>query len=386
MASVEIEEQSKRRNVRLTGLILWVLLLLGLVYWWTQSRGASVREQDIEAATLPAWLDGTHPCVSAVYSGGKMTTSLGRCATPTQHTGPVDRFEADLRYGAFELRQSDLELGGPGNTPFTRTYSSHDDKTLIPAQAFGTDATHQFDIAPLGSRWPYTYIDLVLEDGDYLHFQRISKGEGFADAVYMHVETSTRFYKSILRWNGDGWTLRLADGEEMRFPEAYLSKTMAQCAPYEVRDSSGNVLKLQRDDDRKLQEIDGPRGHWIRLEYDTGGRIVYAHDDAGKWDRYVYEDNLLTGVTHSSGAQRRYEYQGASMTAVYDEHGRQLVRNLYDNGTLVSQTFLNGDTYSYEYDWAPGSQYAQSVTVTLPDQTQRVIPTADSVPATTREQ
>jgi hypothetical protein len=88
----------------------------------------------------------------------------------------------------------------------------------------GRNSNHSYDIAPRGSRWPYTFITLVLEDSDFLYFKRISDGTGYADAVFMHTETSTPFYKATIAWNGNGWTLRLADGTEVRFPESYNAK------------------------------------------------------------------------------------------------------------------------------------------------------------------
>ena len=51
-------------------------------------------------------------------------------------------------------------------------------------------------IWPTGSRFPYTYIDLNLEEGRQMHFRRVSKGSGYADAVFRHEETSSEFYRS----------------------------------------------------------------------------------------------------------------------------------------------------------------------------------------------
>ena len=90
----------------------------------------------------------------------------------------------------------------------------------------------------------YTYQILVLEDGDYLFFDRVSPGTGFADAVYQHTETSSRFYKAVTQWNGNGWTTWLTDGTRIEFPEAYKSTNMAQGAPIAFGDDQGNKLEL----------------------------------------------------------------------------------------------------------------------------------------------
>jgi YD repeat-containing protein len=374
---------SSRKKIMLLGLVLEIAILGAVVRWSGGSRsatvrpedGAEVRPEDVAAATLPPRMDGTHPCVFASISGGSMTTGLGRCATPTEHSGSVDRFETDLRYGAFVLRQSDLRLNDVFDVPLTRSYSTND---WIPANrvhAFGMFSNHPYDVSPVGTRRPYTYMMLVLEDGDYLYFKRISKGGGFADAVYMHTETSTRYYKAIIHWNGDGWTLRLADGEETRFPEAYNAKSTVQGAAYEVKNAAGDVLTLHRDAARNLQEIRTPHNHWIRLQYDDEARIKRAEDNAGTWVEYGYNGEMLTSVLDSSGAGRQYEYEGLLMTAVRDEHGRTLVRNGYASGILVGQVFGNGDSYRYDY-----KTYPDGVKVTFPDHSERKITLENSIP------
>jgi YD repeat-containing protein len=292
----------------------------------------------------------------------------------------VDRFEVDLRYGAFVLRQSDLFVNDVFDVPLTRSYSSRDWIDVDRPHSFGRNTNHPYDIEPLGSRRPYTYMELVLEDGDTLHFRRISSGEGFEDAVYMHTETSTRFYKAIISWNGDGWTLRLADGGEMRFPEAYNSKTVAQGAADRVVDSTGHELRLVRDQQRNLREIVTPHRRRIHFTYDDQDRIIRAEDDRGNSVRYDYNsDGMLASVISSSGTTRRYEYDGALMTSILDEHGSTLLINTYSSGNLIAQQYANGDVYRYSYHFDPNATCMKGVVVTLPDHTQRTIYLADSV-------
>jgi len=307
-------------------------------------------------------------------------TGLGQCVTPTDHSPAEDRLETDLRYGAFVLRQADLAVRDGFDAPLVRAYASDDWGGPSRVHAFGVNSNHFFDIAPVGSRRPYTYLVLKLEDSDFLYFKRISQGTGFADAVYLHTETATRFYKSTIAWNGNGWTLRMADGSEMKFPEAYLAKNLAQCAPYIMKDATGQELVLRRDAERNLEEVRTPRGRWIRFRYDSAARIVEAGDDAGNFSRYSYNsDGLLTHVMHSSGGQRTYEYAGQLMTAVIDEQGRTLVRNEYKSRLPTRQLFANGDLYSYSYRATPGKSYLNTVVVTLPDGTQKELDVKSSV-------
>src|SRR6266478_53636 len=149
------------------------------------------------AEAPPPKFDGQFPCVSASANGAAVLAQLGRCAMPVTHSDPVDRFEADLRYGHFILRQSDLYISDIFEVPLTRTYNSGDYIHPNRVHAFGKNMNHPYDIAPLGTRNPYTYNLIALEDGDFLFFDRVSEGTGFADAIFQHTETSTRSYKAV---------------------------------------------------------------------------------------------------------------------------------------------------------------------------------------------
>lgn len=328
----------------------------------------------------PPSLDGKFPCIFANVKESALTPEIGRCSLPLDRSGPVDRFEADLRFGNFILRQSDLYLNDVFDVPLTRTYNSGDYIHPNRVHAFGKNANHPFDIAPLGSRYPYTYQMLVLEDGNFLYSGRVSPGTSYSDAIYQHTETSTGFYKAITGWNGQGWTIWQPDGSAMTFPEAYAAKNMAQGAVTGIRDAAGNRLQLVRDAQRNLQEIRTPHDHTIKFRYDDQSRIVHAVDDQGHSAEYRYDGNgMLVDATLSSGASRHYSYNGDLVTSIEDEHQHDLLRNSYDGRQLTQQDFGNGQVYSYSYTSSTGA-YNDSVEVTLPNGSKTVLETASAVP------
>jgi len=340
-----------------------------------------LRSQSVAAPRL----DGEFPCVLGEVVGGRADPRLGRCALPTAPSGPVDRFEADLRYGRFILRQSDLFLRDVFPVPLTRTYNSGDYLHPNRVHAFGKNANHPFDIAPLGTRNPYTHQFLGLEDGDFLYFSRVSPGTDFADAVFQHTETSTRFYRAVTSWNGSGWTTWLTDGTKLQFPEAYRAKSMAQGALTGISDAAGNRLELRRDRLSNLLEIRTPHGRSIQLAHDDRSRIVRAEDDAGQWAEYRYDqDGMLSDATLSSGRARHYSYAGALMTRIEDEHRQALLINTYEGTWLARQDFGNGAVYSYGYTAPPRGGYAEHVVVTLPDGRKTDVEVASSVPDVVR--
>lgn len=373
---------------RLILFVLSVATIVATIGLWRSHRhrleNATLKELALsklhDDAPRPLF-DGTHPCIYAPVSGDRVTASIGRCAVAAIQQGALDQFEVDLRYGVFVMRQTDLQLQDVFDVPLTRTYNSDDWLSTQPVHAFGRNSNHPYDEAPLGARNPYTHMILALGDGDYLYFKRVSDGTGYSDAVYQHTETSTRFYKSVIYWNGDGWTLRLEDGSEVLFPESYAAKNLAQGAAKEIRDPQGNKLELKRDLQRNLKEILTPNGHWIKFTYDGQARIIRADDDRGNWARYVYDNHgMLTDAIHSSGASRHYEYRGVLMTAIKDEQGNTLLNNVYQNGLLIQQTYPNGDVYRFRYVLNSKRTYAIEAIVTLPDGDEREVETAGSVP------
>lgn len=332
-------------------------------------------------APLPR-LTGYFPCVFASGEDPMGSPQLGQCpmSVPMNGSGPVDRFEADLRYGSFVLRQTDVFVKDIFLVPLTRTYASLDWVHPNHVHAFGKNANHPYDIAPLGTRNPYTYMMIALEDSDFLFFSRISEGTGFNDAVYQHTETATKFYKATTRWNGSGWTVQLSDGSTILFPESYSAKNMAQGAPIEMRDAGGNKLLFQRDAQRNLVEILTPKSRSIKLTYDDQSRIIQSESNQGQWARYQYaNDGLLSDVVFSSGAERHYSYEGVQMTSIKDERGRVLVHNHYVNRMLTRQDFANGSSWYYRYEMAPNGSYVESVAVTLPNGNITTVHPADAV-------
>ncbi|HUY81515.1 MAG TPA: DUF6531 domain-containing protein [Acidobacteriaceae bacterium] len=384
------ERARANRNLLLTALVA-VGIAAALALWYGHRKQ---QEQAVARAALrelvqtklhgeapAATLDGTYPCMLTALNAPKEKPELTRCSTPTSHKGAVDQVEVDLRFGAFEVRQTDLEVNDVFDVPLTRTYNSVDWVGGNRVEEFGKNTNHPYDAALLGTRNPYTFMDLMLADGESVYYERVSPGTGYADAVYQHTETSTRFYKSTINWNGNGWTLRLTDGEEIFFPESFSAKNLAQGAATEIKDAQGNKLELKRDGQRNLMEIQTPHGHWIKFTYDGGPRIAKAEDDAGHWAKYTYNRaGMLTDVVDSDGQARHYNYQGSWMTEILDGQGHVLVQNTYANDVLTQQTYPNGKVYKYAYTWSRNGEYTLTATITMPDGSTQEVTTGSSVP------
>jgi YD repeat-containing protein len=312
----------------------------------------------------PAW-NGSYPYlvispVDLESDHVNFKSSILLIKPTVRHDTPIDEFQVDLHSGMFVLRQTDLFDSDVMPLALTRTYKGWDFDSR--ARAFVAGTNHPYDICPTGTRFPYTYMDLNLEDGRQIHFPRISKGTGYADAVFRHDETSSEFYGAQIAWNGDCWTLNFRDGRRFLFPEAYHAKNYAQGAPFEMQAADGHRIQLKRDKQRRLEQLISPSGHTITLKYDGADRIIKATDDAGNVRKYSYDStDHLESVANASHLLYRFEYASLLhlaaydpylMTSVVDRRGKVLLQNIYndsDGGKISEQRLANGDVYRYEY-------------------------------------
>lgn len=310
--------------------------------------------------------DGAYPVtrISVLPGNGgvpKFSHALAILRPTLQHDAPLRTFEVDLRSGAFILRQTDIFVKDVMPLSLTRTHRPWDQNM----RAFGMGANHPYDAAPTGTRLPYTYLDINLEDGNSVHFPRISRGTGFADAVYEYSSTASEFFGGRIAWNGDGWTMSLRNGFVYLFPEAYYSKSLAQGAATEIRNPQGQRIRLQRDAQRNLRRLISPSNHTIDFIY-NGTRIDAAQDDRGRSVGYFYDDaGHLTAVSDNAKHWTRFTYDHDLITTVQDETG-VLLSNTYDNGRVVEQKVADGSVYRFRYVWNSAGELQQTQ-VTMPD-------------------
>lgn len=328
------------------------------------------------STAIPAW-DGSSPYL--VLTPEVQSNSKARFKFAIRfdkltlwHDAPVNEFEVDLHSGRFVLRQTDVFISDVMPVSLTRTYRVWDGNS----RAFGAGANHPYDICPTGTRFPYTYMDLNLEDGRQVHFPRISVGTGYADAVFRHGSTNSEFYDARISWNGDGWTLNLVDGHTLIFPEAYHARSFAQGAPLEMRDGRGNRTQLKRDRVRNLETLMSPSGHTVTFRYDSDNRIIEAGDDSGNIRKYSYDPSgHLETVSDGRLTLYRFGYEDllrASgydpylMTTIWDGNGKVLLQNVYgDHARVTEQRTADGQVYRYDYLFGKKHDVVET-TVTLP--------------------
>jgi hypothetical protein len=294
-------------------------------------------------------------------------------APTIRHESAVNQFEVDLHTGMFVLRQTDLFVPNVMPLVLTRTYRPRS----AYARAIGVGANHPYDICPTGTRRPYTYQDLNLEDERQIHFARISKGTSYDDAVFRHGDTSSEFFGAQDAWNGDGRTLSFPDGRRFLFPEAYNAKNYAQGAATDMSDGAGHHIQLKRDSARNLRQLISPSGRVINLHYDIFDRILEASDDAGSARHYLYDGTShLERVTDGVNLLYHFRYQPLLhergydpylMTSIEDGDGTSLLRNEFaDRSRVSAQRLADGQIIRYDYLYNRRNEIVET-RVTLPN-------------------
>jgi YD repeat-containing protein len=180
---------------------------------------------------------------------------------------------------------------------------------IVPPKAVNVPSIpHVYDPFLTGSRFPYTYQDWRLPDGQSIHYKRISLGTGFADAIFGADSSSGIFANSRVNWNGWGWDWTLPDGTTYLSPEAYNATRPQQGSLVGIFNAKGNEVRLSRSERGDLTEIKSPGGHWIRLEYDHS-RIIRARDSSGDAVEYEYDPvGRLGAVKYPGSHTTKYSY------------------------------------------------------------------------------
>ena len=265
----------------------------------------------------------------------------------------------DLSTGLFVHSVTDLYVRDTLPIDITRTYRPRDTVN----RPFGIGTTHPFEIFIVGSIWPYTYADLILPDGGRVHFNRISPGTSFGDAVYEHTETPSAFYKTQIRYVGGRWHLTMHDGTVYEFPDAENAPTPRQAALVAMRDRHGNSYALTRDSNRNLTRITTPNGRYVEFTYDASNRITLARDSIGRTVGYAYDaSGRLWKVTDVNGGVTEYGYDNSNrMTSIKDPKGVTVITNAYDtSGRVIKQTMADNTTFLFAYTLGTNGRIAQA--------------------------
>jgi YD repeat-containing protein len=314
-------------------------LEVGVGPWETPRPGISAGAH--QSAVTPHWPDhAIRDCLELIPGGP-----------------PQNAAEVNLRSGMPILVQTDLYLPGDPPIAFTRV--------VEPAYwwkpRYDIYLPNEYLTYPTGHRNPYTDQTLWMADTRGMLFNRISKGTGWADAVYAQTTLGGLFYRAIEGWNGDGWDLDLPDGRTFVFPDSYYARRPQQDALIGLIEPSGASLTMRRDREGNLQEVRSSDGRWMRLNY-QGPFVLSIEDSAGEKETYSYDCQKRLGTsTDTSGETLSYSYNTrGQLTAVRNEKSRRTVLTVtYNSGWVASLAVAGGPAYQISYRTDPNDHLTE---------------------------
>jgi RHS repeat-associated protein len=281
----------------------------------------------------------------------------------------------DPSSGLFAYNKTDLVEPGPAPIAITRSYRQGDSNSY----SFGVGATMPYDLR-LWSVDNYQSTELIFPDGARVHYQRISPGNGFTDAVYEAKTTPTAFLHSTIAWNESvhAWNLTRTDGSVYTFGEN---------APLQsIRDRFGNIISLARTNGQlgDITRITSSSGRWINLTYDASHRITQAKDSAGRTVGYAYYTGTGTGelqtVTDAKGGATTYTYDTShQMKTIKDPRNIvYLTIGYYPDGRVQTQTQADTPATTFQFAYTTNGSGDPQTDITDPrGNLQRVIFNAD---------
>jgi YD repeat-containing protein len=289
---------------------------------------------------------GQLPCLFLVPKGSTservVSGSVGDCLRLVPDGAKLDVLEVRLD-GVFTHIKTDLYVSDVMPLAFTRCVVPLDDC----AKRNSIHVPNVYDMFMFGDRRPYTYVNWQFADRQFVHFQRVSPGTSYDDAVFESTSEDRTFSKSRVAWNGWGWDLNFTNGLTLLSPEAYYAERPQQGSVVGIFDEHGREVKLTRESNGNLTKIFSPRGGWLKFDY-RRGRLTNAESSLGESAKYSYDgEGRLLDVVYSTGSTLRYSYD--SMNRVVEIEGSPsgiLAKVQYGATDSIEQIEVDGETYN----------------------------------------
>jgi len=277
----------------------------------------------------------------------------------------LETVEVDLRYGLLLDQRTDFWIADK-NIPLelTRVLRTQDSRS----RAFGIGGNHNLNVFLVGDQWPFTWIDLVLENGGRSHFQRSNWGFGYWDARYTNRDmTRSKFAGSRIDWAWPGWALKGA-GMTYEFPDPGSSSRPEQAALVGIKAYNGDRLALVRDGAGNLLRARLRDQNELAFKYDSQNRVIGIYEGSRGHFEYSYEaTGHLARVKDADQRVTEYGYDEAGSLNRIVQDGKEVCTLRYDgDGRVRSETLGSGRTYFFEYSLDSKDQISR---VDITDQT-----------------
>jgi YD repeat-containing protein len=294
-------------------------------------------------------------------SYGRETTSSILSPELNLHATAGD--PVDLYTGLYVRTKTDLVVQDTLPIEVQRTYRNADKLS----RAFGIGTSQLYDMFLNGDLVSFKYVELILADGEALHYGRVSPGSGYANGVFEHTSTPSKFYRSRISWNGNGWTVAMQDGSAYKLSACSPKvANSTQCGVIEIRNPQGEAVTIKRQANGDIQKVVSPHGGWIAFAYDDKHRVINAESSEGKNVDYSYDGKgRLVRASFSGGPTLRYEYDDDNrLTSIFEPD--RIVRNFYDHDLCIRQESLiqsKNSVFEFKYIFDKENRHTETVVI-----------------------
>jgi YD repeat-containing protein len=267
--------------------------------------------------------------------------STGRLRNHVSDYEPLHQGHVDVATGLYIREDEDIVLGKGPAFVWRRTYLSGDRVS----RHFGIGTTHNAEWYLIGDPQRFAWAELIRDDGSRIHFDRLTPGQSYGNAVFGHVATPTEYYGALLGWTGLQWRLRLRNSTVLSFKGCGPGADNV-CSLVAMGDADGNGVLFTRNQRGLVTQVDaGPER--LTIEYDAQHRIAKAFDTGQHSVEYSYDSKGRLEWASANGVVRKYAYGAADELLHVVEPSREIVNRFDADGRLVHQTVRRPNRQDY---------------------------------------
>jgi hypothetical protein len=324
--------------------------------------------------------------------------------TPPQIAPAIGEKFTAVSSGLFTYSRTDLTLAAPMPINVSRVYRSEDRDAsgAFIERAFGLGTRLSYNIFLYSqsetSSGTYTDAQVIMPDGARLVCERTSACEqqncsDYAGAVFeCKSQPSGLWFGSTISYNAGtpGWDLARKDGTVYSF---------GQGAPLQrIRDRYTNQITITHSSGQsgRITQVSTSNGRYVNFSYTDSSnpnQITAATDNSGRTVQYEYNVNrklkYVIQASYSPDSKTEYEweaspFEGDVRTIIFNVKGvpGSIDKNFnyitYYSGTGTNSGRLKSVSSQlpesgYEYSYGQGPGYIVSATITLPDNSVRLL-------------
>jgi hypothetical protein len=277
----------------------------------------------------------------------------------------LDADPFDVSTGVYSRASTDVFV--PDSIPinFARTQRTGDDRS----RSFGFGGMTSYDMFIIGDTEKFTWVALVMPDGAWARFTRISPGTSY-DGAFEDQNDPGEWHGAQVSWNHAGhWDVRMANGTLFTVLGCNSNSKPGQCAVTAIQNAVGERLNIQRDREGNILRITSPHGRFVDVNTDSEGRITHVVSDDGRWVDYVYDEKgCLARTINWHRDVQIFQYDDRRNMVYVSEKGSDkegpyhfTIRNRYDDqNRFAGQVISTGQISSVSYETYPAGRIRQT--------------------------